>query len=165
MRKFFLCLVILFLLSPACQFDGSSLHFETIEQTERSRVSRFYNSPEPELIVIAQPTDIATVTTLLLPEISDKLKALNYQDSFAIIVFQGQKPSTGYSVQIESIVRRENVIVVNCKFIQPGPTEPTNDAITSPHHLVKVQKAGVWNQTFTLSHWSQVKVTVKLSSL
>ena len=125
--------------------NETALIFETIEQ-ENGAGSK-YNTVEPGIMVISSKEDITS-----LPSGSDeaihKLQELDYENFFALIVFQGRKDSGGYDVQIERVAPVETTINVYAQFNEPKPNEVITLVATSPFHLVKIQKTGEWGQEF-----------------
>ena len=71
--------------------------------------------------------------------------------SVVIGVFQGRKPTTEYGVQIEQITRRGGVVTVHALFTERKPGSAAGDAITSPYHLVRLPKTGVWGKAITFN--------------
>jgi len=126
----------------ACQPKEINLPFETIERQELSS----YRDKEPVLMVIAKPEEIASLDALVTREILSRLQTLDYDAYLVVVVFQGWKPTTRYGVQIEHVIRRGSEVTIYAQFSEPKPNEPTGDLATSPYHIVRVQKRGVWGQ-------------------
>lgn len=141
-----LCLLMVLILG-ACQLKETDLSFETIECQEISG----YQDKKPGLVVIAKQTEVADLDNLITREIQARLQSLNYNTYLVIGVFQGWKPTTRYSTQIERVTRRGNIVTVHALFKEPQPSEAKGDEVTSPYHLIQVQKAGTWGQTITFN--------------
>lgn len=135
----------------ACQPKEVDLLFETVEQRDASGTGQIYQDTQPGLIVIATPEETASLGGLVTSEAQAQLQNLNYNIYFAIAIFQGRKPTTRYGVQIEHITHKGNIVTVHALFKEPQPGEPKGDEVTSPYHLVRVQKGGPWKQTITFN--------------
>jgi len=147
---FLLILLPLFELS-ACKFQQNDLPFETIAQDDWGNSGHAYEAQEPALAVIAQPAEVADLDGWITSDAQTQLQTLDYDAYFALIVFQGWKPSTGYSVQVNRITREENTVRVYAQFQEPKPDEAKADEATSPYHLVQVQKVGTWGEDVTFN--------------
>ncbi len=153
MNKFmiFLSVLAISLGLSACQPKEVDLLFETIERRDASGTGQVYQDRQPGLIVIATPEEAASLGALVTSESQAQLQNLNYNTYFAIAIFQGRKPTTRYSVQIERITRKGNMVTIHALFKEPQPSEAKGDEVTSPYHLVQVQKVGTWGQTITFN--------------
>jgi hypothetical protein len=147
------------LILVACHPKELDLPFETIERQEMSG----YQDKKPGLVVIAQQTEEASLEALVTKEIQARLQDTNYKACVVIGVFQGWKPTTRYSVQIERITRRGNAITAHAQLSEPKPGEPTGDLATSPYHLVCVQKIGTWGRTITFNLAMNESIVTSLS--
>ena len=126
----------------------TDLTFETIEQPE---LGGSYEARQPGLMVISSFQDLANLDGLVTvtDEAMSRLLELEYDAYFALVVFQGWKPTTHYSVQIDRVTRMGNTINVYAQFHEPKPDELRGDLVTSPYQLVQVQKIGEWGQEFS----------------
>jgi hypothetical protein len=142
---------VLFILAglSACQPKEIDLHFETIEQRDSFDSRQIQKHQSPGLIVVITPEEAALLSSLVTPTAQEQLQNLNYEAHFVIAVFQGRKPSTGYSVKIERIVREGNKVSIYAQFLEPKPDQAKADIDTLPYHLVRIQKAGKWGQEVT----------------
>ena len=57
-----------------------------------------------------------------------------------IVVTQGQKPTSGYEIEITRIIERDNYMEVFVKEKTPGYCA-ADTVITSPFHIVEVEKS------------------------
>jgi hypothetical protein len=71
----------------------------------------------------------------------------------AIAVFQGVKPSGGYSIQIQKITQKSHTIIVITDFEEPQPGIAVPAVVTSPYHLVSVKKSHLWSGIFIFELW------------
>ncbi|QDV06535.1 hypothetical protein Poly30_20450 [Planctomycetes bacterium Poly30] len=72
---------------------------------------------------------------------------IDFEDSMVVAAFVGQKPTGGYSVRIEEIVRmpatanQPGRIVVRTSETLPDEDAMVTQMLTSPFHMVRVEKA------------------------
>jgi hypothetical protein len=126
--------------------DETDLTFETIEQKISTGTSKAYEAWEPGLMTVYSEADIASLGDWVTAEATSKLQELDFENSFALIAFQGWKGSGGYEVQIERITKAEKTVNIYAQFDTPKSNEARISGITSPYHLVQVQKSEVWDQ-------------------
>ena len=138
--------------------SGTELPFGTIEQEEFGLTERFspdepypFADDAPALMIIARPEELAAVEQRLTAKGKAGLQRLDYATSFALVVFQGYKPSSGYSTQVERITRKEDIVTVSTTFREPTPEEEKLAVVTLPYHLIQVRKSGNWEQNVTFN--------------
>ena len=130
----------------ACKPQETDLPFEILEQEEINLAGQAYETREPGLIIVAQPDEVTELDDWVTEASKEQLRVIDYNAYFALAVFQGVKPTDGYGVQIERIVRKGNEVTIYAQFQEPSPDREKNDIVTSPYCLVKVQKIGAWEQ-------------------
>jgi len=138
--------------------EETKLSSETIEQTKSSR----YPGTDPQLQIITESTETRNVVSWISPKAEAQLKSLDYQQYFAIAVFQGRKPDYEYSVEIEAVSRKENTVTIYAQFHEPEPDRERRQMETSPYHLIRIPKEGAWGRyiTFNLSVSGSVLVSL-----
>ena len=142
---------VLILVPSACKPQETSLPFETIERKDWVSTGQVYKAREPGVIVIARPEDVTSLNNWVTEDAKAQLQTLDYTTYFALAVFQGWKGTDGYSIQIERITRQEDNVTILVLLQEPRPDERKNDIVTSPYHLVQVQKVGVWDRNITFT--------------
>jgi hypothetical protein len=135
----------------ACEPQEADLPFETIEQKEWAGTGQSYEAFEPGLMVFTQTEQLDILNPWITQDAQTKLLAVDYDQYFVVVVFQGKKPTTGYGVDVNRIAQLENGVNVYAQFHEPKPDEAKADAITSPYQLVQVQKVGAWGQAVRLN--------------
>jgi hypothetical protein len=128
------------------------LHFDTIANTNFSEGHIVFDSEEPGMMVFTQPEELGNLQ--LRASASDlelKLKELDYSKYFALLVLEGAKPTTGYSIKITSIMRSGNVVTVNADFLEVPENMERANVVTYPYHLVAIEKTGEWAETITFN--------------
>jgi hypothetical protein len=138
-------------LPDACRSEETRLPFETIEQEEWGGTGQAYEAREPNLMVITRLEEIGELAEWVTGEARNHLQTLDYEAYFALIVFQGWKPTDSYGVQINCMTRQDDTVNVYTRFQEPGSGEGGSDTVTSPYHLIQVQKMGAWEQDITFN--------------
>ena len=150
MKKWILVLaiVVLFmfvLLAVGIAFVGgcfepkASLLYETIGGLGDSR----YREIQPLYLVAADLTAAATIQRWANPAAEKALGSLNYEEYFVIAVFQGEKTTGGFKVEIARIIQCRDQVEVKLHFTEPKLGQGVAMSHVSPTHIVKVQKAGM----------------------
>ncbi len=134
---------------PALPEDGS-LIFQTLEQKNDSAYSlqEQYTALEPGLVVMDSEESRARYEVLFGEKGRGVLSNLNFGTRIGIGVFQGWKNESGYGVEVERVVRVGDVVTVTARFTEPGLGAGA-PAVTSPYHLIRVNKAGDWHAGIT----------------
>lgn len=122
------------------------LLFETIEQKLKADLGPPYKGRELAVMIITRPEEIAQLNDWVTEDAKSRLQTLDYDTYFALIVFQGWKPTFGYSIQIERIIRQEEKVLILARLEEPEPDEVVPDTVTSPYHLIQVQKEDTLTQ-------------------
>ena len=68
------------------------------------------------------------------------LPDVSFDTSAVVVAYQGQKPTGGYSVEIEGIVRNGTVLAVTLAERRPASGSFTTQAITSPYAAVSIPR-------------------------
>lgn len=58
-----------------------------------------------------------------------------------VAVFQGEQSTGGYAIEVTSIERRGDQLVVRATFHSPAPGAMVTQALTSPAHVVSIASA------------------------
>jgi hypothetical protein len=131
-------------LTVSCAPSEVELPFETIEQDiapwYKGAVPT-YESRQPGLTIV---TDIRAADQLtgITSEARARLKALNYDSHFALVIFLGIQSGGHTGIRIERMLRRGDKVFMTTWVGTPvGTTQ-----VTSPYHLVKVEKKGQWGK-------------------
>lgn len=69
-------------------------------------------------------------------------QSMNHNGKTYILVTRGMKPTGGYSVDVESITRDGDEIVVTVKYTDPDPDSMVTQAITHPYTLISMEETG-----------------------
>jgi hypothetical protein len=148
---FLLCALVTLAGLSACRPKEIDLPFQTIEQRDASGSGQVHQVKQPALVVVTTPEEAINLDSLVTSEAQTQLKNLNYDAYFAIAVFQGWKSTDGYGIQIERITHLGDDVTVFVQLQEPPPDRKKNDIVTSPYHLVQVQKVGAWARSVTFN--------------
>jgi hypothetical protein len=117
------------------------LPFETIERIDWLYEEREHEPVyEQRLVLVTNQAELERLKNHISTKAMGHLSELGYEEYFVIAVFRGGKPTPGYDVEIERIVKQDDKIVVYAQFWEPNPLYGFSERVTAPYHLVKVRK-------------------------
>lgn len=79
-------------------------------------------------------------------EPSPPLPEVDFNREMVIAVFSGEKPTSGYPVEIVSVetkpskIKDHDLLIVKIRQRQPGKHEVVMDVMTQPNHIIKLPK-------------------------
>ena len=121
--------------------EAQVLTFETLEREEDA--GPLWENREPGLRIITSQAEIEAIKhhdPYIGPGIAHHLSQVDFQTQVAIIAFRGWRGSIHENFRVKKIVRQEDeIILIAQKGYSTGQLE-----VTSPYHLIKVQKNGEW---------------------
>lgn len=135
--------------APAPQ--AVELTFETVHRYDESGGFWQY---EPALLVMTHPRDIEgwkrpgvydKTGSALDERTLERFVRVDFNRAIVIGVFQGEKPSSGYHVQVRRIVRQGQTVTLYGNFIQPFYGQLVTGG-TVPYHVLALHKAGLEGQ-------------------
>lgn len=133
MKKYVVFLMIIFLAScsPAVvKSTGPKPLYEILTvQADGGPNIRFYE-------ILSEPAEIKML--LGDEQLKDKIESTDTKTANFIILSMGEKPSSGYSIAVDSVVEMADKIVVTIKDVNPQPDEITASVITHPYTIVKI---------------------------
>ena len=125
---------------------NGELAFATVERARSAgAASRFFARAEPGLLVLTSRQDVAGAQPYIRKTGLDGLRALNWDEHFAIVVFRGYQAETVPAFEIVRIVRRDADVRI---YASTGFIDE-EDIPTSPYHIVAVRKVGQWQGPLT----------------
>ena len=150
-----LILMLFGILIVSCQIGGQNspnnqeyLAFETIE-LEHQR--NFYRAESPTIVVITNPEEAKNISGWVSPQTQAKVEKINFNQDFAVAVFQGSKPTSGYAIEVVGVSKSKNQINVQASVKLPERNTVQTQAFTSPYHFVKLEKTGMSGKRFVFS--------------
>ncbi len=69
---------------------------------------------------------------------------VDFKTSAVLVVSLGQKPSSGYQVDVEQIQQEGEVLKVQLRLSAPSSTSTQATVVTSPYIVIQVPKASSW---------------------
>lgn len=117
---------------------GGELNFETIL---KGGYSEYCKSLEIENVVITSQVEWFQMLGKVGLEFSGVIAPVDFTKDMLIATFQCSRPTGGYSIEITKIVETGNNLEVYLKDISPGYGCIVTEALTSPYHIVKIQKS------------------------
>ncbi len=157
-HRYFLWLTIVVILMgiTACSPRETELPFETIERNDSYSPEEGYGGLEPRVVLVTTRQEIDQLEGLISQAALDHLAELNFEQYFAIAVFRGRQPYSGYATIIERVARQGDKIVVYAQFWEPGSNQVILTMETSPYHLIKVRSDDGVSQETELVFQSQI---------
>jgi len=129
--------------------EVTSLAFTTIEHSDAATSGALYESQEPGLVVIASPDNVSQIEQFISDDAAARLASIDYGTHFAIIAFDGLKPASGYKILVSQVSRAEDTVYVFAQCLEPAADDVQADEVSSPYHLIEVEKGGVWAEPIT----------------
>jgi len=106
---------------------------------------------KPDLRIFARPQDFEEQGEFTsVKELADRLLDFDYENSFAILVLEGEDAVRTDQVTVTDILQQGDRVIVRAEL--PGPfkeNEEVGTLVTLPYHLVAVRKDGEWGQEMT----------------
>lgn len=118
-----------------CLQKISELNFDTIASDTHSKMQE----KQPEIYFITSHSEAVEIAKLLSNEdVAKKLQALNYDEEFAIAVFLGMKPTSGYKIIINHVLYANNEVNICATLLTPEPGKMITNLETYPYHLIQI---------------------------
>jgi len=121
---------------------GKKLSFETIDQQESPGTGQVYPENDVYLVVISSTSEVGELDEWISEAAKLALLELDYSDYFALAVFRGYKPSTGYPIEITSVRRQKNTVTVEITLQDPLPGISVGDTVISHTMSLKSKRTG-----------------------
>jgi len=65
---------------------------------------------------------------------------INFSEEMVVGVFLGEKQTGGYEVEVTDVLDQNDYIEFQIKINEPDPGEIVAQSITSPYHIIKLNK-------------------------
>jgi hypothetical protein len=143
-RAPFIFLAVFFLLPihslrpPTAAAATLPVAFQTVAKGNRSGID------EAAQIVVHNQTDWASLWQRYASADTQHppAPAIDFGKELVAAVFLGQKPTSGYAIEIVSIERNDGELTVTFRETNPQPGGITTQAFTQPFHIVRVGVEG-----------------------
>lgn len=122
--------------------QGAVLPFLSLQNSDGALADPGWSSNDPGIAIVAAQDETLDVISLIDPFGYAKLADVDYVDDYTIAAFLGRRGSTAYAIEITEIRRNGSRVTVDCVEWEYSGGD---DVLTSPYHLVKVEKTGAWN--------------------
>src|SRR2546426_8218220 len=63
---------------------------------------------------------------------------VDYDHEFAVLAFYGLAPSAGYSITVRQVQRRDVLVIVRARFVEPPPNAAESQVLTYPNHVIAI---------------------------
>lgn len=105
----------------------------TLEKGDSSAIT------EKVTAVIRNDQDWQKLWSKHVAEMRPKPKAatIDFKQAVVIAVFNGEKPSSGFAVNVDSVGKRANKVIVKVKAKKPPRGSSAASVMTQPYHIVK----------------------------
>lgn len=126
---------------PNSNTTGESIPFENIEKNSQSGGT----ITNKENFIIVEQEEWSRLWNLLTDRIFPKpeLPTVDFEKESLIAVFQGQKGSGGYSIEIIEVQKIGNMITIFINESEPGSSCNTTSAMSEPYHIIKLPNPGI----------------------
>ena len=118
------------------QRQSNNLVFQTLGKQLVSEISDPF-----EIVIIERQEWNLFWSRLPLNYMPNALDDFNFMTNMIIGVGLGNKPSAGYSVEIQDILMEDDKLIVNAVELQPGQNCSPVAVTTQPYHLVTVERS------------------------
>ena len=108
-----------------------------------------YRGKEPRLVAVTDQASVSSLQGQLRPDHLEMVAKVDFSAYFVLVVYQGEKYTTGYSVKVTDIKRDMDTVLVYASFQRPSPGEVKGEIMTSPYCIVKVKKTEEFKGSFT----------------
>ncbi len=129
-------IIILIIFLIGCEnYTESSISFQTIDKGILSGIQKKSN------YIINNNKEFSelwnNINNYKIPK--SEVPKIDFEKEIVIAVFQGQKNTGGYDIEITNIMEN-NKINVYIKETEPKPNNFVIQALTSPYHIIKINK-------------------------
>lgn len=136
MIKFLPLLFIMFSCSTTAPKETLDTVFSVIYKSEMGGMEN-----PGHVLIQDNEAYIQFIETLKLDESEySKFLKVDFKKKNVLVLYQGQKNSGGYQIDIESLKNENNTILVKKKEIAPKKGEMTTSVITSPYCIALIPK-------------------------
>lgn len=141
LRQLSVGITLFWLVLTACKDNtptGTLLSFGVLAQGDGDIDGTSYPGQYSELFAIQSLNDIEQVRSWIPTEAQVQLETVDYNDQFAVVVFQGKQIHTGYSIQVTEVSYVRNIATVFVDLTVPPEGSDVGATETSPYQVVWV---------------------------
>lgn len=150
--------------APTLTLMANDLPSEVVAQDNWDNDGTNYEDQEPAIFIIRHEDELTLISEWVQSDFIMQLQNIDYEVKFVVLIFQGYKPTSGYSVQLKRVIAHNNVIDVYVHFDEPELGDDVEQVETSPYLILAVSRSENWSQisTFNLVADEVVKATYSL---
>lgn len=130
---------------------ANELAFEVIAKDDRDNDGTSYKGLKPAIIIIRDRSEVELVRDWVQADFISQLESIDYASAFVLAVFQGEKSTSRYSVEVTNVTSSGEAINVYSNFTEPKPGSDLEDVITSPYVLIMVTSELDWEDIATVN--------------
>lgn len=145
MKAKLLAIVILCCIACTAAFAQTEIKFTTLfqhSQSSHEQKKNYVIRSQVEWQKLWQQMQVAS----FLPRnarTDSLLNKIDFNKHMLLAVFQGQKPSGGYSITVDKLVRSNNRLEVFIEEKSPGADCFTTQMLTHPYHVIVTEKSAL----------------------
>jgi hypothetical protein len=140
-----LCVALLMVLAGAnaCrpQAQEERLRYETIDRENHGEGGGLFEERQPQFFVVAETSDVEALDNFVSAHSRETLRNLDFDDQFAIVVFQGWQPdfsSPPFGIEVQSLDRRDSSIIIDAHVYGHVEGRERYPEVASPYHAIEV---------------------------
>ncbi len=137
-------LAVAILMVVLALMDSCSLHEQQLQWEKVARYEHGDTPPSPDerprLTVVTTPEQVPELKGYVYSSVVQQVSQIDFSTYLILAVFQGYRGASGYSVDVEEIMRKDRTITVHARFLDPDPEKPTVEITSSPYYVLKVEK-------------------------
>jgi len=137
------------LLSASRKPEGEQVAYDIAEEGTNME----YQNKKPDIVVIQDATKFRDLHTKIhrtkLP--APSVPMVDFGTHFVVFLTYGEQPSAGYFVQVRSVVKRDDTVVIKTLLKEPPQDSYQAQAVTHPYVFVTVPR-----NSFTRVEWASV---------
>lgn len=145
-KNAYILLLILHLMVSCSKTQQQNLAFLVLTQSSPFVEISPPKQDAPSLIIIASQDEIVPPISefVFSDDILEKLKGMNFDNSFAILILVGQIPDDSI---INKVTRETDKVVISVKNYTVGPGNYKLKGYSLPYQLISVEKTNKWDQS------------------
>ena len=135
--------ITLLLAVPAFLFAGKKpqegqVAYDVVEEGTNME----YPSKKPDIVIIQDESKFRDLHTKIHRITTQKppLPKVDFSTHFVVFLTYGEKPSSGYFIQVRSVLKREDTVVIKTLLKEPSQNSYQAQAVTYPYLFVSVPR-------------------------
>ena len=95
----------------------------------------------PQILLVEGEKTLYDMTARVPGIDKDSLGKIDFSRDLLVCIIIGNRPSTGYSVHVDSVRRSDNDISLLIREVKPGPRQAVEDAETIPFEIIRLERS------------------------